>query len=172
MLLVLSRYGAYGKKKARLYRKGVIDLAQRYKKEEIIDDFRKEISARRLVLVTTAGIGISAKYEQLGGADMIAVTYSSILGMDGNHPVASMLPYGNANDYVINTIKRVAPLVKNVPLLAGICATDPTTDLNSFMDRLLFHKVAAVTNMPSIGILGREICAGLEKFGIITLEKM
>ena len=67
-------------------------MAQRYKKEEIIDDFRKEISARRLVLVTTAGIGISAKYEQLGGADMIAVTYSSILGMDGNHPVASMLP--------------------------------------------------------------------------------
>ena len=61
MLLVLSRYGAYGKKKTRLYRKGVIDLAQRYKKEEIIDDFRKEISARRLVLVTTAGIGISAK---------------------------------------------------------------------------------------------------------------
>ena len=87
---------------------------------------------------------------------MIAVTYSSILGMDGNHPVASMLPYGNANDYVINTIKRVAPpncsYFAEIPIPAVVTKTNLRAEISFLKSSIIssFVPLSQINNPLSI----------------------
>ncbi|POP31940.1 hypothetical protein C3B58_14190 [Lactonifactor longoviformis] len=137
-----------------------------FSKKTIISLMEKLKTGCRPILVTTAGIGLSAKFEQRGNTDMIAVSSSSILEMDGHHPLISMLPYGNANEMVLKTVKRIVSQVADIPLMAGICATDPTTDLQTLLDELAFYKVSAIYNTPSVGIYEGEAKWQLEKAGV------
>ncbi len=139
---------------------------KRYTKEDIRKKFEKTHNARHPVLVTTAGIGLSAKYEEMGETDMICVSYFSILGMDGHSPLAGYLPYGNANEVTERVIRRIASQVKKTPLMAAVCCTDPTTDMEPYLEKLLFLKTAAVCNLPSVGGLPRDVREVLQREGI------
>jgi len=141
----------------------VRNMAKRFTREEIKANFANVVSRHRPVLVTTAGMGLSAKFEQKGGTDMVAVSNASVLAMDGHSPVISIMPYGNANDLVLGTMKRIVSQVEAVPLMAGICATDPTTDLVPFLKELGFYKASAVFNTPSVGMFEGDFKRMLER---------
>ena len=79
-----------------------------------------------------AGTGLSAKCEEAGGIDLIVIYNSGRFRMAGRGSLSGLMPYGDANAIVMEMAAEVLPVVKNTPVLAGVCATDPFRS----MDRL------------------------------------
>ena len=66
-----------------------------------------------------AGTGISAKCEAAGGIDLIIIYNSGRFRMAGRGSLAGMMPYGDANQIVIEMASEVLPVVPDTPVLAG-----------------------------------------------------
>lgn len=137
-----------------------------YTKEQIRERFRRVIDDNKLILITGGGIGISAKFAEFAGSDMTLVSYGSYLRMDGQSTVASLLPYGNANDTVAKLVARISPAIQNIPMAAGVCGTDPTTDMRSYLKKLKYLGFAAIVNSPTVGILEGSLRKELEHAGL------
>ena len=60
-----------------------------------------------------------------GGIDLIIIYNSGRFRMAGRGSLAGMMPYGDANQIVMDMAREVLPVVKNTPVLAGVCGTDP-----------------------------------------------
>ena len=87
--------------------------------------FRDMVRNREPIIGGGAGTGISAKWEEAGGIDLIVIYNSGRYRMAGRGSLAGLLAYGNANDIVKDMAKEVLPVVKKTPVLAGINGTDP-----------------------------------------------
>src|SRR5204863_2040035 len=72
-----------------------------------------------------AGTGLSAKAAEAGGADLIVVYNSGRFRMAGRGSLAGMMPYGDANAIVLELGREVLGVVRDTPVLAGVCGTDP-----------------------------------------------
>jgi len=113
-----------------------------------------------------AGIGLTAKCAELGGADLIAVYSTAIYRMMGQHTLMAFLPYSNANDHVAKMAHEILPAVKQAPCIVGIGAHDPSLDQDRFMDEMTALGFSGVTNEPFAGIYGPEFAAQLESAGL------
>ncbi len=125
-------------------------MAQQYTREEIKARFAASLKEGRPIVVASSGIGISAKFAEAGGADMIGLFNSDYLGLD-RIEATSLMPYGNANDIVMDLGDRIFPVVKDVPMLAGIIGSDPTREMTPFLKIMRFKGFSAVINFPSPG---------------------
>ncbi len=45
--------------------------------------------------------------------------------MGGRGSLAGLMPYGDANEIVVDMAREVLPVVQETPVLAGVCGTDP-----------------------------------------------
>ena len=105
------------------------------KREEIIRRLRKNISEENLLLVQVFGTGISAKFEEAGGTDLIIVYNSGRYRMAGRGSSAGLLAYGDANQIVMDMVGEILPVVKDTPVLAGVNGTDPFKDMHYFLKK-------------------------------------
>jgi predicted TIM-barrel enzyme len=69
--------------------------------------------------------GLSAKWEEAGGIDLIVIYNSGRYRMAGRGSLAGLLAYGNANEIVVDMAREVLPVVERTPVLAGVNGTDP-----------------------------------------------
>src|SRR3954447_11208016 len=83
-----------------------------------------------------AGTGLSAKCAEAGGADLIIIYNSGRYRMAGRGSLAGLMPYGDANQIVLDMADEVLPVVRDTPVLAGVCGTDPFRLMPRFLDRL------------------------------------
>src|SRR5215472_8079914 len=67
-----------------------------------------------------AGTGISAKCAETAGADLIIIYNSGRYRMAGRGSLAGLMPYGDANAIVVEMAGEVLPVVRDVPVLAGV----------------------------------------------------
>lgn len=141
-------------------------MAKKFTRNEIRKRFESINRESKPVLVTGAGIGIAAKFAEYGGSDMILISNGSYLRMDGHSSVAALLPYGNANDIVAKTAERISPVIDKIPMAAGVCGTDPATDMRSHLETLDFLGFSAVMNSPSVGVVDGKIRKELEHAGL------
>ena len=82
-------------------------------------------SARGIPLLGAgAGTGISAKCAEAAGADLIIIYNSGRYRMAGRGSLAGLMPYGDANAIVMEMAREVLPIVRQTPVLAGVCGTD------------------------------------------------
>jgi len=95
-------------------------VAKQYSRQQVLERLKKTISEGKPVIIAGAGTGISGKFAERGGADLIGVYNSGLYRMDGNGSLAGLMPYGDANQIVIDLANRVMPVVKEVPMIAGI----------------------------------------------------
>ena len=72
-----------------------------------------------------AGTGLSAKFAEAGGVDLIIIYNSGRYRMAGRGSLAGLMPYGDANAIVMDMAREVLPVVSETPVLAGVCGTDP-----------------------------------------------
>lgn len=135
-------------------------------REEILTNLRKKIAARQPIIGGGAGTGISAKCEEAGGIDLIVIYNSGRYRMAGRGSLAGMLAYGNANEIVLELAREVLPVVKHVPVLAGINGTDPFVNWDSFLRRLQDEGFAGVQNFPTVGLIDGNFRANLEETGM------
>lgn len=125
-------------------------MAKRYTREEIKERFQASIERGEPLVVASAGIGISAKFAEQGGADMIGLFNSAYLGL-GRVEATSLMPYGNANDIMMGLADRIFPVVQETPMLGGIIGSDPTREMTPFLKIMQFKGFPAVINFPSPG---------------------
>src|SRR3954466_522740 len=94
-------------------------------RKAILERFRAKRAAGKPIIGGGAGTGISAKCEEAGGIDLIVIYNSGRFRMAGRGSLAGMMPYGNANQIMLEMAPEVLPVIKHTPVLAGVCGTDP-----------------------------------------------
>ena len=136
---------------------------------------RAEVAARltatrrsgKAIIGAGAGNGLSAKCAELGGIDFIIIYNSGRFRMDGMPSIAGLLPYGNANDIVLELGERhVLPAVRSTPVLAGVCGTDPTRDMRRFLHHVREAGFSGVINYPTVARFDGEMRRDLESVGL------
>lgn len=73
-------------------------------RNEILNRLRKLIDNGELIVGAGAGIGLSAKFIEQGGGDLIIIYNSGRYRMAGRGSLAGLMPYGNANDVVLEMV--------------------------------------------------------------------
>ncbi len=113
-----------------------------------------------------AGTGLSAKCVEAGGADLIIIYNSGRYRMAGRGSLAGLLPYGDANAIVVEMAAEVLPVVRDTPVLAGVCGTDPFRLMPVFLDELARLGFAGVQNFPTVGLFDGLFRQNLEETGM------
>jgi predicted TIM-barrel enzyme len=113
-----------------------------------------------------AGTGLSAKCAEAGGADLIIIYNSGRYRMAGRGSLAGLLPYGDANAIVMDMAAEVLPVVRETPVLAGVCGTDPFRRMERFLGQVEDAGFAGVQNFPTVGLIDGTFRANLEETGM------
>jgi predicted TIM-barrel enzyme len=113
-----------------------------------------------------AGTGLSAKCAEAGGADLIIIYNSGRYRMAGRGSLAGLMPYGDANAIVVEMAGEVLPIVKNTPVLAGVCGTDPFRVMPYFLKQLKELGFSGVQNFPTVGLIDGTFRQNLEETGM------
>jgi predicted TIM-barrel enzyme len=132
-------------------------------RSEILARFRKQIKSGKPVIGGGAGTGISAKCAEAGGIDLIIIYNSGRFRMAGRGSLSGMMPYGDANAIVVEMAAEVLPVVKNTPVLAGVCGTDPFRLMDVFLPELKRIGFAGVQNFPTVGLIDGRFRDNLEE---------
>jgi predicted TIM-barrel enzyme len=127
---------------------------------------RERIEAGVPIIGGGAGTGISAKFEEIGGIDLIVIYNSGRYRMAGRGSLAGLMPYGDANAVVVEMAGEVLPVVRNTPVLAGVCASDPFRLMDKFLDQLRDIGFTGVQNFPTVGLIDGQFRANLEETGM------
>jgi predicted TIM-barrel enzyme len=113
-----------------------------------------------------AGTGISAKCAETAGADLIIIYNSGRYRMAGRGSLAGLMPYGDANAIVVEMAREVLPIVRNIPVLAGVCGTDPFRVMDLFLRDLKQLGFSGVQNFPTVGLIDGRFRESLEETGM------
>ena len=142
-------------------------MATKYSRTEVVARIVSTISSGRPIIAAGAGNGLSAKCAELGGVDLIIIYNSGRFRMDGMPSIAGNLPYGNANDIVLEMGERhVLPAVKTTPVLAGVCGTDPTREMRRFLRQVAEVGFSGVINYPTVARFDGAFRRDLESVGL------
>jgi predicted TIM-barrel enzyme len=82
------------------------------------------------------------------------------------------MPYGDANAIVMEMAGEVLPVVRNTPVLAGVCGTDPFRLMDRFLDRIAEAGFAGVQNFPTVGLIDGVFRANLEETGMSYAQEV
>ncbi len=138
----------------------------RIARQDILKKFRAMVRRGEPIIGGGAGTGLSAKCEDAGGIDLIVIYNSGRYRMAGRGSRAGLMPYGSANDIVLEMAHDVLPVVKNTPVLAGVCGTDPFMIREDFLRRLAELGFSGVQNFPTVGLFDGVIRQQLEETGM------
>src|SRR5689334_10163967 len=127
---------------------------------------RASLAAGVPIIGGGAGTGISAKCEEAGGIDLIVIYNSGRYRMAGRGSLAGLMPYGDANAVVVEMAAEVLPVVRDTPVLAGVCASDPFRLMDKFLDELKHIGFAGIQNFPTVGLIDGQFRANLEETGM------
>ena len=136
------------------------------KRGEILARLRQQVEAGRPIVGAGAGTGLSAKCAEAGGADLIVIYNSGRYRMAGRGSLAGLLPYGDANAIVVDMAREVLPVVRNTPVMAGVCGTDPFRMMDVFLPQLAEMGFSGIQNFPTVGLFEGVFRENLEETGM------
>lgn len=135
-------------------------------REEALQRLRAQVDRGQPIIGAGAGTGLSAKCAEAGGADLIIIYNSGRYRMAGRGSLAGLLPYGDANAIVVEMAGEVLPVVRQTPVLAGVCGTDPFRVMSVFLRELAELGFAGVQNFPTVGLIDGVFRQNLEETGM------
>ncbi len=135
-------------------------------REEALKRLHKTVESGQPIVGCGAGTGISAKFAERGGADLIIIYNSGRYRMAGRGSLAGLMPYGDANGIVVEMASEVLPVVQDTPVLAGVCGTDPFRLMPVFIKQLKEMGFSGVQNFPTVGLMDGDFRANLEATGM------
>ena len=127
---------------------------------------RATLDSGGVIIGAGAGTGLSAKCAEAGGTDLIIIYNSGRYRMAGRGSLSGLLPYGDANAIVVDMSREVLPVVKETPVLAGVCGTDPFRLMPVFIAELKRIGFSGVQNFPTVGLIDGTFRANLEETGM------
>jgi predicted TIM-barrel enzyme len=130
--------------------------ASRLNRDQFLERLRTVAAEGVPILGAGAGTGLVAKAASRGGADFIAVYCTS----KARHRGLPTSIIGDPNTITLELLEEVAAVVEDVPIVAGIHATDPTRDPGRLLAQYAELGASGVINYPSVGLYGREYIGG------------
>lgn len=139
----------------------------RFTRDQIVDRLRAQMAQQNPIVGAGAGTGLSAKFIERGGADLLIVYNSGRFRMSGHSSMCGLLPLGDANAIVLEMGEReVLPVVHDIPVIAGVNGTDPTRDMRRFLRTVAATGFSGVNNFPTVGLFDGRIRRELEASGM------
>ena len=135
-------------------------------RDEILARLREKVASRRPIVGGGAGTGLSAKMAEAGGVDLLVIYNSGRFRMGGRGSLAGLMPYGDANAIVLDMAREVIPVVRQTPVLAGVCATDPFRIMKLFLKEIDAAGFSGVQNFPTVGLIDGVFRQNLEETGM------
>src|SRR6187455_3264633 len=132
----------------------------------IVNRLRTKIGRGLPIVGAGAGTGITGKFAAEGGADLIVIYNSGRFRMAGHGSLSGLMPYGDANAIVMEMAREVLPVVADVPVLAGVCGTDPFRLMPVFLDDVRRVGFSGVQNFPTVGLIDGVFRQNLEETGM------
>src|SRR5713101_1513296 len=137
-----------------------------FTREQCLQRLRAQIAADKPIIGGGAGTGISAKCAEAGGIDLIIIYNSGRFRMAGRGSLSGMMPFGDANQIVMEMAREVLPVVRQTPVLAGVCGTDPFRIIKLFLRDVQAAGFSGVQNFPTVGLIDGSFRQGLEETGM------
>jgi predicted TIM-barrel enzyme len=134
--------------------------------QEALARLRRTVDQGGVIMGAGAGTGLSAKCAEAGGADLIIIYNSGRYRMAGRGSLAGCMPYGDANAIVMEMAGEVLPIVRETPVLAGVCGTDPFRLMPVFLEEIKRVGFSGVQNFPTVGLCDGQFRQNLEETGM------
>jgi predicted TIM-barrel enzyme len=138
-----------------------------YRREEVIERLRSVLKNGKAIIAAGAGTGISAKFIERGGADLIIIYNSGRFRMAGHGSTAGLMAYGDANAVAMEIGEfEVLPVVEEVPVICGVHATDPRRRMWHWLLKVKEMGFSGVNNFPTHTIVDGHFRQVLEETGM------
>ena len=136
----------------------------RYTRQQVLDRLRGQLDQGQPIVGAGAGTGISAKFAEAGGADLIIIYNSGRFRMAGHGSLAGVLAFGDANQIVKEMGEReVLPVVRETPVIAGVMGADPLRQMDYLLRELDALGFSGVNNFPTVGLIDGRFRLELER---------
>lgn len=137
------------------------------KRQVILDNLRSQIKVHRHLLGVALGSGLTAKHAEEGGADFLLALNSGRYRQLGRGSLAGFLSFEDSNGLVMHFGSReIMPLIKDIPLVFGLNATDPLINLETYIEYIESKGFDGINNYPSVGLIDGQFREALEEEGI------
>jgi predicted TIM-barrel enzyme len=137
-----------------------------FTRKEILERLAHQRSLGKPIIGSGAGTGISAKFAEAGGADLLIIYNSGRYRMAGRGSLTGLFAYGDANEIVMQMGSEVLPIVKHTPVLAGVNGTDPFRLMPVFLKQVRDAGFSGVQNFPTVGLFDGVMRQNMEGTGI------
>jgi predicted TIM-barrel enzyme len=138
-----------------------------YTRIEVIERLRDTMSKGKPIIAAGAGTGISAKFIERGGADLVIVYNSGRFRMAGHGSTAGMMAYGDANAVAMEIGEyEVLPVVEEIPVICGVHATDPRRRMWHWLGKVKDMGFSGINNFPTHTIIDGKFRQILEETGM------
>ena len=135
-------------------------------RKEILNKLYAKAKAGQPIIGGGAGTGISAKCEEAGGIDLIVLYNTGRYRMAGRVSITGLFAYGDANAIMMEMANEVLPVIKHVPVIAGVNATDPFRLMPVFLKQVAETGFSGVQNFPTVGLFDGIMRANMEATGL------
>jgi predicted TIM-barrel enzyme len=138
-----------------------------YTRSEVVARLRATLQRGEAIIAAGAGTGISAKFLEKGGIDLIIVYNSGRFRMAGHGSTAGLMAYGDANAVAMEIGQHeVLPIVEEVPVICGVHATDPRRRMWHWLLEVKEMGFSGVNNFPTHCIVDGQFRSVLEETGM------
>ncbi|QVL29975.1 phosphoenolpyruvate hydrolase family protein [Telmatocola sphagniphila] len=132
-------------------------------RQQCLERLHAQIRAGKPIIGGGAGTGITAKCAEQGGIDLLIIYNSGRYRMAGRGSLSGMMPYGDANQIVLDMAREVLPVARKTPVLAGVCGTDPFRIMEYFLRDIKSAGFSGVQNFPTVGLIDGLFRQNLEE---------
>lgn len=138
-----------------------------YTRHEVLGRLHSTLDRGESLLVAGAGIGISAKFLEKGGVDLIIIYNSGRFRMSGHGSLAGLMAYCDANAVAMEIGEyEVLPVVEETPVICGVHASDPRRRMWHWLGRVKEMGFSGVNNFPTHSIVDGNFRQSLEETGM------
>jgi predicted TIM-barrel enzyme len=138
-----------------------------YTRQEVVDRLRATLKKGQPIIAAGAGTGISAKFIEKGGADLIIIYNSGRFRMAGRGSTAGLMAYGDANAIAMEIGEHeVLPVVDEIPVICGVHGSDPRRRMWHWLLQVKDMGFSGVNNFPTHCIVDGHFRKVLEETGM------
>lgn len=138
-----------------------------YTKQEVRDRLQNTLNQQKAIIAAGAGTGISAKFIEKGGADLIIIYNSGRFRMSGHGSTAGLMAYGDANAEAMEIGEfEVLPVVEEIPVICGVHGSDPRRRMWHHLLKVKEMGFSGVNNFPTHSIVDGHFRQVLEETGM------
>ncbi len=138
-----------------------------YTRKEVVERLRAQLKKGSPIIAAGAGTGISAKFIEKGGADLIIIYNSGRFRMAGRGSTCGLMAYGDANAIAMEIGEHeVLPVVEEIPVICGVHASDPRRRMWHWLLQVKDMGFSGVNNFPTHCIVDGHFRQVLEETGM------